>query len=48
VDWINLAQDKGQWRVLVSSVTNSVSVKRRGKFLIYWMYCQRLKEDSDS
>jgi hypothetical protein len=33
MDWINLAQDRDQWRVLVDTVMNLRVPKNAGKFL---------------
>jgi hypothetical protein len=33
VDWIDLAQDRGQWRALVSTVMNLRVPENAGKFL---------------
>jgi hypothetical protein len=36
VDWIDLAQDKNQWRALVNTVTNLGIPKNSGKWLHNW------------
>jgi hypothetical protein len=33
MDWINLAQDRGQWRALVNKVMNLPVPQKFGKFL---------------
>jgi hypothetical protein len=33
MDWIDLAQDRGQWRALVSTMMNLQVPKSAGKFL---------------
>jgi hypothetical protein len=33
MDWIDLAQDRNQWRALVNTVTNLRVLKNAGKFL---------------
>jgi hypothetical protein len=33
MDWIDLAQDRDQWRVLVNTVMNLLVLKIAGKFL---------------
>jgi hypothetical protein len=33
VDWVHLAQDRGQWRALVNTVTNLQVPYNAGKFL---------------
>jgi hypothetical protein len=36
MDWIDLAQDRNQWRALVSTVTNLRVLYTIGKFLTSW------------
>jgi hypothetical protein len=33
MDWIDLAQDRGQWRALVNTVMNLRIIQNAGKFL---------------
>ena len=43
MDWINLAEDRYQWRAVVNTVMNLRITDNRGVFLNHLCDCQRLE-----